>query len=73
MSNRTNNIQRSPAGLGCLPTIFIILLVLKLLGLTAMSWWWVFSPLFIQLGFFIVFIFILAVLVPRAMGRNMKQ
>lgn len=33
-----------------LDTLFVILLVLKLFGLIAISWWWVFTPLLIAIG-----------------------
>jgi len=33
-----------------LDTLFLILIVLKLFGLIAISWWWVFTPLLIALG-----------------------
>jgi len=33
------------SGMGCFPVLFLIFLVLKLTGLIAWSWWWVFAPL----------------------------
>jgi len=48
--------------LGILPTIFIVLLILKLVGATAISWWWVFSPLLILAGLLVITIFVVLVL-----------
>jgi len=38
--------------------IFLILLVMKLAGLTTVSWWWVFAPFLIPFGLVIVGIII---------------
>ena len=43
MSNNSN----SGGGIGLCGVIFIILLILKLIGVISISWWWVFSPLII--------------------------
>lgn len=40
--------------MGLFSTIFVILLILKLCGLTAISWWWVFSPLMFSLMFGVI-------------------
>jgi len=42
-------------------TAFIVLLILKLIGTTHMSWWWVTAPLWIDAGLTIVIGLILAV------------
>ena len=55
MSDNNN----SSRGIGCLGVIFLILLVLKLFGLISISWWWVFSPLFLSLGIALIFVLIL--------------
>jgi len=31
--------------MGLFSTVFVILLILKLCGMTGISWWWVFTPL----------------------------
>jgi hypothetical protein len=68
MVTRSKKLQTTPVSLGCLPSLFIVFLLLKLSGKIAWSWWWVISPLLVQLGFFVFFMFILAVLIPRALG-----
>jgi hypothetical protein len=48
--------SNNSGGLGILPIIFLIFLVLKLTGLIHWSWWWVTFPLwlpFAVIGFFI--------------------
>lgn len=41
--------------------LFIILFALKVAGVTAMSWWLVFTPLFIQAGIWIIFFLLFVV------------
>ena len=43
MSSNSN----SGGGISLCGVIFIILLILKLIGVISISWWWVFSPLII--------------------------
>ena len=51
-------------GIGLCGVIFIILLILKLIGVISISWWWVFSPLII--GFAIgVICLIFLILISR--------
>ncbi len=53
-SKNTNN------GIGLTGILFIVFLVLKLTGNIDWSWWWVTSPLWIPLAFFVsmvVFVF----------------
>ena len=60
MSNNSN----SGGGISLCGIIFIILLILKLLGVISISWWWVFSPLII--GFVIgVICLIFLILISR--------
>ena len=60
MSNNSN----SAGGIGLRGVIFIILLILKLIGVISISWWWVFSPLII--GFAIgVICLIFLILISR--------
>ena len=60
MSNNSN----SEGGIGLCGVIFIILLILKLIGVISISWWWVFSPLII--GFAIgVICLIFLILISR--------
>ena len=60
MSSSSN----SGGGIGLCGVIFIILLILKLIGVISISWWWVFSPLII--GFAIgVICLIFLILISR--------
>ena len=60
MSSSSN----SGGGIGLCGVIFIILLILKLIGVISISWWWVFSPLII--GFVIgVICLIFLILISR--------
>lgn len=45
--------------LGLFSIVFVVLLILKLCGLTAISWWWVFAP--VVLGFLIGSVILLVV------------
>lgn len=56
--------SNSGGGISLCGIIFIILLILKLLGVISISWWWVFSPLII--GFVIGIIsLIILILISR--------
>ena len=56
--------SNSGGGIGLCGVIFIILLILKLIGVISISWWWVFSPLII--GFAIgVICLIFLILISR--------
>lgn len=35
------------SGIGCMPILFFIFLVLKLIGKIDWSWWWVTAPLWV--------------------------
>ena len=60
MSSNSN----SGGGISLCGIIFIILLILKLIGVISISWWWVFSPLII--GFAIgVICLIFLILISR--------
>ena len=48
--------KSSSSGIGLLGVIFIILLILKLFGVISISWWWVFSPIIIEV---VIWIFII--------------
>lgn len=37
--------------MGLCSTIFVVLLILKLCGVLAISWWWVCAPLFVVVAF----------------------
>ena len=57
MSSKSN----SEGGIGLCGVIFIILLILKLIGVISISWWWVFSPLII--GFVIGILMVILILI----------
>ena len=58
-----NNSSSSGLGLGSV--IFLILLVLKLLKVITISWWWVFSPLIISLGLWVLGLIFLAIFINK--------
>ena len=47
-------------GLSLLDVVFVVLLVLKLLSITTMSWWWVFSPLLLSVGLWLSIVIVIA-------------
>ena len=55
MSNNSN----SGSGIGLCNVLFIILLILKLLGVINISWWWVFSPLIVGFAIGIICLIII--------------
>ena len=56
-----SNNSSSSSGIGLGGVLFLIFLVLKLIGVIDWSWWWVFSPLLIGLGLFLVGIILLII------------
>ena len=58
-------------GLGVLPVLQIIFLVLKLCGLIKWQWWKVLIPLWIDLG--IAFVFIVILIVIRMLEKHKKK
>ena len=42
------------SGLGLASVLTIIFVILKLVGVITWSWWWVFSPIFIDFGLTII-------------------
>ena len=42
----------------CWGVIFITLIILKLFGVISISWWWVFSPLIIEVILVVLFVLI---------------
>ena len=56
--------SNSRGGIGLCSMIFIVLLILKLVGVISISWWWVISPLII--GFVIsIILLILLILISK--------
>ena len=51
--------KSSSSGIGLFGVIFIILLILKLFGVISISWWWVFSPIIIEVVIWIIILLII--------------
>jgi membrane protein YdbS with pleckstrin-like domain len=62
----------SSSGLGLSTVLTIIFVVLKLVGVIAWSWWWVFSPILIDIGLTIIVLVIYAIYVAHENKRNNK-
>ena len=58
--------SNSGGGISLCGIIFIILLILKLLGVISISWWWVFSPLIIGFAIGLIFLIILILISKRS-------
>ena len=58
MSSNSN----SGGGISLCGVIFIILLILKLIGVISISWWWVFSPLIIGFAIGILMVILIIIL-----------
>lgn len=58
-----NNSSSSGLGLGSV--VFLILLILKLLKVITISWWWVFAPLLISLGLWVLGLIFLAIFINK--------
>ncbi len=52
----------SSSGVSLGTVLFLIFLILKLVGVIDWSWWWVFSPLLIGVGFWILVLIILYII-----------
>jgi hypothetical protein len=67
MSESKNN---SSGGIGFVGLLTIAFIVLKLMGYIAWSWWWVLSPLWISMGFFVtIIIFAVLFFVLRELSK----
>ena len=58
--------SNSGGGISLCGIIFIILLILKLLGVISISWWWVFAPLIIGFAIGLIFLIILILISKRS-------
>ena len=58
--------SNSGGGIGLCGVIFIVLLILKLLGVISISWWWVFSPLIIGFAIGLISLIILILISKRS-------
>ena len=61
MSSNSN----SGGGIGLCGVIFIILLILKLIGVISISWWWVFSPLIIGFAIGVICLIFLILILKK--------
>ena len=60
-------------GVGCLTTILIVFVILKLTHLIDWSWWIVLIPLWIELGIFALFLMLIVIVaLIRAFKRKNK-
>ena len=59
------NNNSGTSGLGLASVLTIIFVVLKLVGVIAWSWWWVFSPILIDIGLAIIVLIIYTVYVAH--------
>ena len=55
----------SASGLGLSSVLTIIFIVLKLVGVIAWSWWWVLSPILIDIGLTIIILIICEIYVAH--------
>lgn len=46
--------------------LFLVLLVLKLIGIISVSWWVVFAPLLVVLTFFVILFVVPSIIIWRA-------
>ena len=65
MKENLNFEKKATNGLGLLEVLFLIFLVLKLTHLVEFSWWFVFSPLIIELVIIAVFIIVFFIIHGR--------
>lgn len=68
MDKKTNT-----SGLGITGTITIVFIILKLVGTINWSWWWVFSPILIDIGLTIIILAVYAILYNRSITKKGKQ
>ena len=59
------NNNAGSSGLGLSTVLTIIFVVLKLVGVIAWSWWWVFSPILIDIGLNIIVAVVCAIYIVR--------
>ena len=60
-----SNNSSSGGGIGLCGVIFIVLLILKLLGVISISWWWVFSPLIIGFAIGVICLIFLILILKK--------
>ena len=55
--------------MGILEVLFIVFLVLKLTGVIAWSWWWVFAPLYPAIA---IWLFVLLIIIGGAITGTLE-
>ena len=65
------NNNSGSAGLGTSSVLTLIFLVLKLVGVIDWSWWWVFSPLLIELGLVVAILAVVGIV--RLIGQSREK
>ena len=55
------SMQTNSNGIGFSGLLLIVFIVLKLIGVIAWSWWWVFAPTWLPLAIFLIIIGIVAI------------
>lgn len=65
-------VKTSGSGIGIAGVLTVVFVILKALGYLSWSWWWVFSPLWISTGIFLVIaiLFIVAVITGNIINDN---
>jgi len=61
MSNRDSTVKVT-GGLSFTSVLTIVFIVLKLLGHISWSWWWVFSPIWIELAILVLILVVLGII-----------
>lgn len=62
-------------GIGFLSLLSIIFIVLKLVGVISWSWWWVLSPILVQVGFWVIMLIglLIGLLVIKMQERKINK
>ena len=64
------NNNAGSSGLGLSTVLTVIFVVLKLVGVIAWSWWWVLSPILIDLGLTLIVAIIYAIYLVHDSKKN---
>lgn len=68
------NKKTSSSGLGLTGVLTVVFIVLKLVGVINWSWWWVLSPLLIDIGLSIIILAIIGIFqIVRSKKRKSRR